>query len=327
MPRELDLGPGALLPRVRITDLVIFDGVYESWLNREGFLKELKKYGGASESVWRDIFDRLARGLGCASGRELMGRSRKEGDRSPASVLHQKIKPILEDLRKLQEDAKGRSKRVVIEGSEFGISWLLARVLARSGWLEKHPQNELEINQSGWRHYLARLERGDVDLCLGTKCEHSTVLQSERVLTLRRWLIYPRKGAFQPPPEGLESLDMLRQATVFTLAGDVSPSLAKVYASLPLPEPPGRRIHVQSVALMYLYARQGLGVAIGYDPYFGISDAKQSPLAAVPIRDKRVEPAEITIYRRAKTELSEAAESLRQAIHKVSAEIEKKQTL
>jgi hypothetical protein len=77
---------------------------------------------------------------------------------------------------------------------------------------------------------------------------------------------------------------------------------------------------------MYLYARQGLGVTIGYHPCFGISDAKLSPLAAVPILDERVEPAQITLYRRAGAYLSEPAEALHQAIREVSKEIQQKVT-
>lgn len=325
MPRVLNLGPQALFSRVTVTDLLVFEGVYEAWLNGKGLRKELRKFGGASEKMWKLIFERLASSLGCANGRQLMARCRKEGVRSPGHVLHKGIKSILRQLRDLVEEAKERSKRVVIDGSEFGISWLLPRVLAGSRWLETHVGNELEISQSSWQHYLGRLESGEADLCLGTHCDHGPSLQSEVVLTLPRWLIYPKKGAFQPPSDGLKSLDSLRYATVFALAGDVSPSLAKVYELLPRPEPPGRRIYVQSVALMYLYARQGLGVAIGYDPIFGISDAKESPLAAVPILDGKVKPAQITVYRRAQAELSEAAESLGKAIRAVSAQIQTKQ--
>lgn len=322
-----------VFPRVTVSDLELFAAVFDAWLHKQRFHEKLEEYG-SSEKHWRDISDRLAADLGCASGVELREKCRARGGgsaaRAPATVFYQGLGALLRDLKKLARDARGRSRRVVVEGSEFGIGWLLPRVLARSKWLERHPDNELEIRQSKWKQYLGALERGEADLCLGTRCPHSVGVDAELALPLERWLIYPKQGAWQPPREGVKSLDVLRKATVFLLAAEeVSPSLARINRLVPPAEPPGRRIHVQTVALLYLYARQGLGAGIGYHPYFGISDAKASPLAAAPILDRRVEPAQITLYRRAGEELPEAAASLRQAIvevcKRIQEEIAKKQ--
>src|SRR5438067_1662565 len=105
MPKVPQMGQEVLFPRVTISDLVIFRDAYPFWLQKQSVTPALKKHH-ATKKTWLNIWNRLADGLGCASGAELRKKCRAgDAERSPAHVFWQGIPPFLQELGKLAREA------------------------------------------------------------------------------------------------------------------------------------------------------------------------------------------------------------------------------
>lgn len=325
MPTSREIDANIPLATLSISDMHVIRDHFPAWqTQRHKAFKEQLESQNISIDVWNKTWKRVAEGLGLdGPGDVLRSAGEPHPHESPARVIFDCVCGLLRSLDEAVTRAIHKRAKVLIEGSEIGILWLLPRVLSKqfkSGWLQEFPDVDPVINQTRWSEYIPKLAKSNLDLCIGPDCDVGTDIVKEPVLTIRRDLIYSKDGV-QPPPGDLKDLSPLRDMTVFALAGDQGPNY-HVNLMLPDPVPPGRRIYVDSIAHMYQYVRQGIGVAVGYHPYFGHIDRQDSNIKTARILDPDLQPVRIILFHRRGAPFSKATTALADEIRRVSREIQ-----
>jgi DNA-binding transcriptional LysR family regulator len=214
----------------------------------------------------------------------------------PGQAFCQLIRPIIETLANRSPSSDDHENRVVVQGSDFCVLWILPAVLHNSGYLR--GEGTLEIRRGSYQRFMANLRSGRTDLAIGPKATPSKGVKAVHILTVPRMLISPKGHSFAcGKPAQDVTIEDLSQEIVFYLESSAVPALC-MSSYLPPPKRPGKRVAVDSISHIYQYVSIGLGVSIGYSPEFLPRDCL-SQVVATELRGKdsrAIPPAEFFLY-------------------------------
>jgi DNA-binding transcriptional LysR family regulator len=281
-----------------LKDLVLLRKFYQDIRNREGTITALMRKFALSRDRAYGLLGLLPVPVGRNGKRDFDRVQKAEHPAElPEVVFHEGLCAWLEDFAELARRTGRGGKILRVRGSEFAVHYLFPKALGHSKFLDKHTDVEMDISRSGWREMLQDVARGRAELGIGPEVrkEHLSKLIVKPVLRMQRALIfapehYPDLAARAP---GEITLSELRYHKVFVLSGDAVPTFP-MRRLLPAPEPPGRWIYVDSISHMYAFAKEGLGLALGYEKKFGRDDPGKG-VKAVELQDP-LPPAVICLY-------------------------------
>ena len=301
----------AICPLLTVNDLFIFQDLYKRLINREDWT-EIRNKLPTTDKVINRIVANVKQALNISEpGRDFLRKAAQES--GAPTRFHAGISKLLKELTTLVHECN-QAPRVNVQGSEFCILSLLPRVLKESAFLTKHPDAVLDIRRARWSRMLANLEKGRIDMALGSPAPSASErIKREILLTVERVIIYHKDHRFACKKEGFEiGLDDLGTETVFVLSGDAVPSFCMEEELLP-PVKPGRRIYLDSISHMYQYVYRDLGVAIGYDLRFS-PFPRDEVIKETPLRHRGMPAAVFCLYTRMDRDLPPDARDLKDAI-------------
>lgn len=319
MPPRIKLPSDVVYPDLPIKDLVFFHQIYAG-LQAGKSQSDLADEMDVSPQTVRRVITAVERVLNipdAAPGFTIESAKAKARD-GPAARFHGAIGTMLHELALLVEDCRKAPKqeRVIVQGTEFGILWVLPHVLKQSDYLEANPMVILDIRRTTHAsQFLANMKLGHADLAIGLYVEKPETIRATPLLTVSRAIIYPRGHRFRCGKDGdrIGIADLSRE-TVFVIAGEPATGLG-VEKHLPEPEQDGRRVYLDSTSHMYQYVRKGLGVAIGYEEKY-IPPHMRTQVLAKPLPTSRMPSAQFCLYTPFDRPLSPAAHALREAIER-----------
>jgi DNA-binding transcriptional LysR family regulator len=318
MTQRIKPPPGVPCPGLTIRDLAFFREIYaglKAGKTRQVIAGEL----GVGPGTVRRLLQAVERSLNIPGiERGFIGKSAaaRADDGGPAARFHDAIGPMIHELTLLVEDCRKapQQERVIIQGTEFGILWLLPHVLEKSRYLDANPLVILDIQRTTMAsRFLAHMEAGQADLAIGLLARKPETIRATPLLTVPRVIIHSRGHRFNCGKDpGRMTLADLRRETVFIIPGDPDTGLG-VERHLPEPEREGRRVYLDSTSHMYQYVRKGLGVAIGYEERY-IPAHMRTQVAAIPLPAERMPSAQFCLYTPFDRPLSRAVAALQEAI-------------
>jgi DNA-binding transcriptional LysR family regulator len=314
MPQLSREHPEAVFSRLSVNDLFILRDLL---LRAQGeSVTDVRKRLGIGKRKMDKLKAALAGytlGAGASEAR-LFGKNQAilQPLRKNLPALLEKLKDIAGECRKAQEN------RVVVQGSEFCVLWILPKVLAASGYLDKNPGVALDIKRAYFKRFMTHLQDGRTDLALGPEVPMPIAVERRLVLTVPRALIYPEGHRFAcgKPPEDVGLRDLAGE-TVFVLTSAGVPAFP-MEKYLARPKGGGRHVYVDSISHMYRYVSEKLGVAVGYAPSFAPIETRP-PVQAVLLDKSEVPPAEFYLYFPKNRALSPPAAALKSAIQCIMA--------
>jgi DNA-binding transcriptional LysR family regulator len=316
MPQLSNEHPDAICPRLTINDLFIFRDVYEGMRAGKG-LESIGREIGVSRKKCYLVLKAVAQGLigpgaKWSTLRLKPSRSENEKDESPAGRFYDGLDAVLQKLKELVIAGRAaQARRVVIEGTETCLRWLLPQVLKGSGFLDK-TRAVLEIKRAPAERFIPHVQNGRADLALGSDLTLPSDIHQELLLTVPRSLIYPKKHTFRCGKAPAEvALADLSHETVFVLTPKAFQQFRFDHHLSPKGQ--GRKVYVDAISHMYQYVAQGLGVAVAYPPWFVGNEGK--PVESCELVDEKAFPAaNFYLYSAKGRALSEPAARLKQAI-------------
>jgi hypothetical protein len=268
MPPRIKAHRDVVCPDLTIKDLVFFRQIFAS-LRAGKIQREIATEMKISLKTVQRVIRAVEKALdvpGTAPGFIRKSAEAKDGSGSPAARFHAALGLLIHDLTLLVEDCRKapQQERVIIQGTEFGILWVLPHVLEKSRYLEANPTVILDIQRTTWaKQFLTNMEQGHADLAIGLYVEKPETIRATPLLTVPRVIIYPKGHRFRcgKDQDRIVLADLSRE-TIFVIPGEPVTGLG-VEKHLPEPEGEGRRVYLDSTSHMYQYVRKGLGVAIG----------------------------------------------------------------
>lgn len=312
MPKLSKQHPKAVCPGLTVNDLFIYRDVFEGIRANLSLAKIAVKIGVSRRKCQLVLEDVAAALLGPgASAAQL----RLKQDNSVGYTFYQGLSTVLDPLTVLQADCnKGHDNRVVVQGSDFSVLWVMPSVLAECGFLRSAAR--LEIRRGSFQRYMANLRNGRTDLAVGPEAPPPLGVTSVPLIAVPRVLIYPEKHTFACGKLAADiRLEDLGQETVFYLESEAVPAV-KMRNYFPRPFGSGKRVAVDSVSHIYQYVDRALGVSLGYDPAY-VPPEYHPRVRSQPLRGEdaaKVPPAEFLLYYSDERKLSAAARQLAEAI-------------
>jgi DNA-binding transcriptional LysR family regulator len=275
---DLESGVG-LIAGLGPDDLLMLLHLYEAVGGEAGRdVKEVERLMGdrGHDGGTAVYYRKLAR-LEAVCGRRLIERgagSKRARATRDADAVFRQVRRVIDEMRQLR-DLRPR-KQVIVGGTNAIFTYHLVKILADSGYLGHHPDTDLVMREGEWWDVLRDLAAGRIDFGMGPwVADRPAEYHAVQIAALPRVLVFhPGHPFARLPAGGPFNLNSLSCETLLVTPQEAVPRFQ--WDLLPHPEPGwGRRITLQTLGEIRVWARHGLGVGISNRGYELPGDSRE----------------------------------------------------